>query len=320
MAHEIEIIDGKASMAWAGETPWHGLGTKVDPNLTPKQMLKAANLDWTVSKRDLFAVGEEAIRVPDHVALVRDSDNSIFSIISKEWEPVQNHTAFEFFTEFIEAGHMEMHTAGALHGGRMVWALAKVKESFSILKGKDKIESYLLFSNPHQYGKSIDIRLTPIRVVCNNTLTFSLGMKADTMMRLHHRQKFNAEAVKQTLGLASKKMTNYQKLAELMAKKNFTAEQVENYFHEVFPSSKEEKEGEEKKLSRPARLALSVLETQPGHELGAGTWWQAFNAVTFTVDHLLGHSDETRLASAWYGINRQRKADALQKASQMAMA
>ena len=73
---------------------------------------------------------------------------------------------------------MEMHTAGSLKGGQQVWALAKIKESFDVFGKEDTVESYLLFSNPHQYGKSIDIRFTPIRVVCNNTLTFSLNSHA----------------------------------------------------------------------------------------------------------------------------------------------
>ena len=71
-------------------------------------------------------------------------------------------------------------------------------------------------------------------------------------------------------------------------------------------------------MSRPAEQALAVLETQPGAEFGKGTFWQAFNAVTYTTDHLLGHSQETRLQSAWYGSNRQRKIVALEKAVEYA--
>lgn len=324
MSHELEIVNGEAQMAYAGEVPWHGLGTKVDPDLTPYQMLKAANLNWRVDKLPLTALtkNNESIEIPNHVALVRDSDSKVMSIISGDWEPVQNEEAFRFFNEFVFAGDMEMHTAGSLFDGKRVWALAKVKESFSLFNGKDVVESYLLFTNPHEYGKSIDVRFTPIRVVCNNTLTLSLSMHADTMVRLNHRRKFDPESVKKMLGIASKKLGTYKQVAELLASKNFTEKKLIKYLDEVFPHADNQKEasGKEKVLSRPARIAHDILETQPGNELGAGSWWQAFNAVTFATDHLLGHNDATRLQSAWYGANRIRKVTALEKAVEYAKA
>lgn len=326
MAHEIEFRNGKASMAWVGQTPWHGLGVKVDSDLTPNEMLKAANLDWKVKKLPLMCFDEEQsidkqlIRIPQNFALVRDVDQQPMGVISSGWEPNQNEDAFEFFHDFVKEGHMEMHTAGSLKNGKMVWALAKVKESFAVCKGKDRVDSYLLFSNPHEYGKSIDIRFTPIRVVCNNTLTFALQGNTDTMVRLNHRKKFDAEMVKQTMGLAHKKLTGYQKIAEILTKARYTEDSVKKFLNEVLPASPTEKENEEGKLSRPASIAYSVLETQPGNEFAKGSWWQAFNAVTFSVDHLLGHNPESRLNSAWYGTNRQKKAMALSKAHEYATA
>lgn len=329
MAHELEILEnGDASMAYAGEVPWHGLGTKVDPNLTPYLMLKAANLNWTVDKLPLTThrvnkktgVVQDLIPVPGDMALVRSSDNKVLTIVSEDWEPVQNYEAFKFFNEFVFAGDMEMHTAGSLKGGTLIWALAKVKKSFSLFKGKDEVETYLLFTLPHIYGRSIDVRLTPIRVVCANTMALSLSMKSDTMVRLNHRKKFNPENVKKLLGVADYKMNTYETVAKLLASKKFTDAKVQEYFNDVFPRGVEPEEGEEKKLSRPARVAYSVLETQPGHEMGAGSWWQAFNAVTYSCDHLLGHSKDTRLTSSWYGNNRNRKVEALKKAVEFAQA
>ena len=98
-----------------------------------------------------------------------------------------------------------MHTAGSLRDGEYVWALAKVKESFDVF-GEDTIDSYLLFSNPHKYGKSIDVRFTPIRVVCNNTLTMSLEAESKNSVRLSHRTEFNPDMVKETLGIAHREI------------------------------------------------------------------------------------------------------------------
>ncbi len=146
MAHMVE------TMAYAGETPWHGLGVQVPSDLSPAQMLEKAGLDWTVQKVPAFAdIGGAKTNV-GWSALVRSSDSEMLSVVSNDWNPVQNHEAFEFFHEYCAAGDMEMHTAGSLRDGQIVWVLAKIKESFELFKG-DTVESYLLFTNPHKFGQ-----------------------------------------------------------------------------------------------------------------------------------------------------------------------
>jgi len=315
MAHLVE------TMAYAGETPWHGLGVPVHNELTPDMMLKKAGLDWTVEKVPTFCEYKDELIPTSDYALIRSSDHKVLTTVSGEWEPVQNHQAFEFFNDFVMEGGMEMHTAGSLDGGKSVWALAKIKESFEIVSG-DRVEPYLLFSNPHTYGKCVDIRFTGIRVVCNNTLTMALKGTSDMMVRLNHRSKFDAEMVKNTLGMASKQMGTYVDVAKYLSTNKITTDTVTEYLREIFPSMSKndikEEYGADIPLSRPASQALEILETQPGHEYGAGSWWQAFNAVTYTTDHLLGHSADSRLKSAWYGQNRQRKIKALESAVEFA--
>ena len=320
--HDIERVevDGQKvySMAYSGDVPWHGLGQQVSNDLTPKQMLKAANLDWKVVKVPQFYTFKGKKQQTGQQALIRESDGHFLSNVSDDWCETQNATAFEFFDEFIEGGDMEMHTAGSLNSGTMVWALAKVKESFTVF-GKDKVESFLLFSNPHQYGKCIDIRFTPIRVVCNNTLTLSLSGKSDLMVRLNHRHPFDADKVKETMGIASRKLNQYKDMAQFLGKKKYTQESLGEYLMTVFPSNSKRKQ-EEGILSRPAQIAHDIVQTQPGHEYAEGTYWQAFNSATFTIDHLLGHNDNNRLYNAWYGPNRKRKVNALETAVKMAEA
>ena len=188
MSHEVEMINGQAQMAYAGEVPWHGLGTAVSYDLTPQQIQAKAGLDWTVDK-EVMVTGSGAT-VEGKKALVRSSDKKVLDVVGDNWNPVQNEEAFNFFSEYVLAGDMEMHTAGSLKDGQMVWALAKVKDSFDLFGG-DQVESYLLFSNPHQYGKSIDVRFTPIRVVCNNTLSLSLEMSSANATKMSHRKVFD---------------------------------------------------------------------------------------------------------------------------------
>lgn len=318
MSHEIENIDGVDQMAWAesGGTPWHGLGKRVGNDLTPIQMLEEAGLDWTVNPVELFAEVNGKKLPTKHAALVRDFDSRVMDVITDDWHPTQNIEAFEFFNDFIAAGDMEMHTAGSLKNGKIVWALAKVGESFELFGGRDKVDAYLHFTNPHQYGKSIDVRFTPIRVVCNNTLTLSLGLRSKSMVKVSHRRKFDGDEVKEALGIAKEKLAKYKEMAEYLSQRRYTNENIVEYFNRIFPLASVESE---KEMSKNADLALNTyLAEQPGAELGEGTWWQAFNAVTYMTDHIIGRNPDNRLQSAWYGANKGLKTRALETAVEMA--
>ena len=309
MAHEVE------TMAYAGELPWHGLGTEVSNDLTPIQMMQKAGVDWEVEQQKI--VTESGLEINDKVALVRTSDNTLLDVTGKDWKPVQNEEAFTFFSEFVAAGDMEMHTAGSLKEGRNVWALAKVKESFDVF-GEDRVDSYLLFSNPHQYGKAVDVRFTPIRVVCHNTLTFSLQSTSKNSVKVGHRTAFDADTVKETLGLASEKFAKYKEMAQFLGSRKISAESLIQYYNDVFPttSRKEEKTPVVvyDDLSKAAKMCYDALEVQPGAEFAAGTWWQAFNSVTYYTDHLQGRNSENRLHNQWFGYNQSKKVTAAEKA------
>jgi phage/plasmid-like protein (TIGR03299 family) len=315
MAHMVE------TMAYAGEVPWHGLGVKVPADLAPEQMLEKAGLDWTVQKIPAFAtINSTSINV-GRSALVRSSDHSVLDIVSNSWNPVQNAEAFEFFNEYCQAGDMEMHTAGSLRDGQIVWALAKVKESFDLFKG-DQVDSYLLFTNPHRFGQCIDVRFTPIRVVCNNTLTLSLEQRTKNSVKVNHRTVFDANSVKEQLGIATHKLQKYKEMAAFLGAKQYTNEKLKKYFSEIFPvlAYNKEKGPQRKEISKSASRALEVVNTQPGAQYAEGSWWQAFNAVTYLTDHEIGRSADTRLQSAWFGANKNLKVKALETAVEYAEA
>ena len=285
--------------------------------------MEKAGVDWKVEKVPTYADfnGE---KIPTGMeALVRDSDNKILTQVGKNWEPCQNEVAFEFFNEYCLEGDMEMSTAGSLKGGKMVWALAKVKESFDVLKG-DQIDSYLLFSNPHEYGKSIDIRFTPIRVSCMNTLAMALKGTAITGAKLNHRKVFDANHVKTTLGLAHEKFEQYKELSQFLASKKFSAESLIEYYNEVFPRTYQGKNPpvvkEFKDLTANGQKAFEVLDSQPGAQFAKGSWWQALNSVTYLTDHVMGREADSRMTSAWFGANQNRKQTAVSKAIEFAEA
>ena len=317
MAHELEIVNGVAQMAYRASkgAPWHKLGTPVGDDLTPEQIMKAAGLDWEVTKVDTFLEWNGEMRPTGRQALVRETDGKLLTEVGPDWNPVQNSEAFAFFTDFVAAGDMVMDTAGSLRDGQIVWALADVKDSFTLFGG-DEVKGYLLFSNPHQYGRSIDIRFCLERVVCNNTLTMALNEQGQRSVKINHRTKFDADNVKKILGLSHNKLETFKEAAEFLGSKQYIKSDLETYFGNIFGESKKE----DKKLARTAEKVMDLIETQPGAEYQKGSWWQAFNAVTYAVDHELGRSADTRMTSAWFGTNAKKKVDALNLAVEMAEA
>jgi len=315
MSHEVE------TMAYADALPWHGLGVKVHNDLSPQQMMQKAGVDWKVHEVESFVEFNGTKMPTGQKSLIRETDGKILTNVGENWHPCQNETAFEFFQDYVAAGDMEMHTAGSLKGGQYVWALVKVKESFDLFGG-DQVDSYMLFSNPHVYGKSIDVRFTPIRVVCNNTLTFALNGEVNRAVKINHKSEFNTDMVKDQLGIAHEKFAKYKEMAEFLGSRPFSVENMLNYYNEVFPltSGSNEDEVIYETLSGQAKNCVDNLQTQPGAEYAEGSWWQVFNAATYVTDHIHGRNADNRLHSQWYGQNQLRKIKAAEKAVEYANA
>ena len=312
------------TFAYTGQEPWHGLGTKVDGNLSAAEMLSAAQLDWEVGKFDTsFRVGKPGEKGNTTIktgqqALVRLTDNKVLSpSVGPNWEPIQNAQAFEFFHEFVESGKMTMETAGSLRDGRIVFGLAKVGEDFELFGG-DRVESYLLFSNSHQYGDTAKVDFTPIRVVCNNTLVMALSKKSSRAVTIDHRTAFDPARVKELMGIAHFKLDAYKQAAQHLGSKKASKDDVIEYFKTVFPLAIKDPAEAKKEMSNNAKRAIEVLDAQPGAEFAEGTWWQAFNATTYMADHMLSKDADTRLFNSWLGGVRDLKMKAMDLALQRA--
>ena len=309
------------TMAYAGQSPWGDIGTQVSNDLSPQQIMEKADLNWSVDKVKTYA-DYQGEKIPTGLeALVRSSDNKILTQVGKNCEPCQNETAFEFFNEYCLEGGMDMESAGSLKGGKMVWALAKIKESFDVVKG-DQVDSYLLFSNPHEYGKSIDVRFTPIRVTCMNTLAMAIKGSAVNGMKVNHRKAFDPQIVKETMGIAHEKFEQYKEVAKFLSKKRFDAQSLIQYYNEVFPRTYKGKDevivSAYDDLTTNGQKAFDVLQSQPGANFAQGSWWQALNSVTYLTDHVMGREADSRMTSSWFGANANRKAVAVSKAIEFA--
>lgn len=333
MSHEVE------SFAYTGEKPWHGLGVRVGGSLTPKEMLVAAKLNWEVLKEPLTYKGPNGSDLPvkGHYAICRKSDGRLYAVVKSEaWEPVQNHAAIEIFDKFVKEGNMTMETAGSLFNGQIVFVLAKLAAGFTLSQSSDSVESYMLFTNPHRYGQAVSVRLTPVRVVCNNTLTWSLSMASEFDYRVPHNLRFNPSAVSDTIHRVHINLNRYKEQAELLSSKRYSEESLVEYINRVIPrkrptdaqfgetSIERIDESLEQDLNEPLRgnalKVLEMVEDQPGHRYFPGTYWNAFNAVTHFVDHHVGEKEERRLYNAWYGGHRTLKNRALKLAVEFAKA
>lgn len=304
MAHLVE------TMAYAGETPWHNTNCKKVPaDLTPLQFLEAAGCDWEVEKVPTFYQHKGESKYTGNFAVVRDTDSKILTEVGPEWQPVQNRQMAEFFHDFVMDNEISIETGGSLKDGKIVWFLGKTKEAFELFKGEDVIENYLLFSNYHQFGFSTDIRNTDVRVVCHNTFSAAHTKGNANAIKFHHRHHFDVEDAKTALKKAKNSQQTYKEKAEYIASRPFNPGDPMDYFRKLFPT-----DSANKAYSRNAALCNDLMDTQPGAALGEGTWWQAFNAVTYAVDHKIGRDYDKRMTSAWYGDNREVKSKALELA------
>lgn len=324
MAHAIE------TMAFTNEVPWHGLGNKVDQAPDVDSMLKLAGLDWSVSLRPSF-VGQltdpsddkSAIRYDldrNNHYLVRDMDQKILSKVGSQYKPIQNKDAFKFFKEFVEAGSAKMETAGSLLGGKMVWGLASLQQSFK-LKGDDEVKGYVLVASPHELGKSFIVKLTTVRVVCNNTLTMALNSRGKNEFRMSHSTKFDdfmVERAKETIGVARDQMTQFEKDANILRNINMNWDDCVKILAPVYQPANEVKDiinDWDDTATKTMKELKEAMYRAPGAI--PDNAWGLLNAVTYHADHIAG-TDAKRLHNAWVGYTANRKQQVMEKLLQLA--
>lgn len=322
MAHEVE------TMAYANAVPWHGLGTKVDPNISIEEMLKAAGLDWEVEMRPMYVRDSNGliVPVPRRTALVRKSDDRVLTVASNNWKPLQNKDALEFFREYTESGGARLETAGSLRGGKIVWALAKINKDFTIRGTADSTKGYILLSSPHEVGYRIKARTTTTRVVCANT--FAMAERDAVAYSQGHMTDFNAAAAKASIQLAVDQIAILEREANLLAEKTMSERDVARFYSRLLqPVNLTEDDMTEAKhvqqlLEDPKTRNKSFEGVWESYENGPGatpgTMWGAFNGITHWADHTVGRSQEARLNSAWFGDRAVLKQKAYTQLLEMA--
>jgi phage/plasmid-like protein (TIGR03299 family) len=330
------------TMAFAGEVPWHGLGVPVDDTMTPEEMLEAADLDWTVSKRPAYTIDSPTwsedvglLNAEGHHFIVRDTDSRVLSACGEDYVPFQNAETFRFFKKFVSNGEMKMETAGSLKDGQDIWGLAKLESSFE-LPGGDRVEGFLLINSPHVSGKALTIMFTPIRVVCANTMALALNSEGKRF-RVLHLQAFDDDIMKaaeEALGISETKMAEFQEQTTFLSDKQAKPIDVQKFIAELLqPELLIERAKLDiandvpfsEQFNKTAEQVHDAIALSPGADLKSakGTWWGALNGVTYVMDHTKRESERVKggaLYSSWLGPNAATKRRALDLATEYAKA
>lgn len=219
------------NMFYVRETPWHGLGTRVMEAPGSKEALALAGLDWNVIQESIYTEQNEAIE--GYKVNIRSSDRKVLGVVSERYKIVQNQEAFAFTDGLLGEG-VRYETAGSLQNGKRVWILARLPHEY-IISG-ERITPYLVFFNSHDGTGAIKAALTPIRVVCQNTLNLALSTAKRSWSMIHTGNiQDKMQEAKNTLFLAEQYMDSLGKEFESLRKKKITEQQVKEYIEILLP-------------------------------------------------------------------------------------
>ena len=295
-----------------GPSPWHNLGTELNHPKTAREAIEMAGLNYTVVKKPLEL--KPGLK-QDAYATVRTDTNDVLGFVNKSYKPIQNIDAFTFFDALVAENEAIYETAGVLGKGECIWILAKLPGYINV-RGNDIVNKYLLLTNSHDGNSHVRVKLTPIRVVCNNTLTSALQGAGEVQISHTPNAVQDLEQATTLLGLSNYLYEQLSAMFNGMAARKITEEQLREYVQALVPDNEEAEN-----TARTEKIRNSVLqlhESGQGAHLARGTLWGAFNSVAEYTDHMmLGEDSTTRLNSIWFGRGEQLKLKAFHLAQQM---
>lgn len=220
------------SMMYVGRrAPWHGLGTSVAEAPTSKEALVLSGLDWTVVQKELKTT--DGITIPNYRANVREKDNQVLGVVTDRYKVVQNEEAFAFTDALLGEG-VRYETAGSLQGGKKTWILARLPHQY-IISG-DEITPYLVFMNSHDGTSGIRVAMSPVRVVCQNTLNLALNTAKRSWSTIHCGDiNGKLDDAKNSLLFANQYMSELGRTIDKLNSQKLSDQQVYEYIDALFP-------------------------------------------------------------------------------------
>jgi phage/plasmid-like protein (TIGR03299 family) len=313
VAHDLETQNGKTSFASFREPAWHGLGTVFTEEKTTAEMLQAASLNgWNVRLEDLETPSHlTSDKAYQYVLRTNPTDNTqtdILGVVGERYHPMQNEDLFSFGDNILDGGG-RWETAGSIKGGRVVFgALALERETVLDPTGvADKVKTYLLINTSHDGSIAIQASITPVRVVCANTLNLALnttrkknGIKQSFKIRHTQTAQGKIQVARETLGLAHKYMDSFDVMANAMIQQEVSAKMFNDIILAAYPKPEKDSKGAFKKWENKVDV-INDIYTGEFNGMIAGNAWGAFNALTERLDwhrSARGGSNESILASA----------------------
>jgi len=313
MAHDLESQNGKASFASFREPAWHGLGTVFTEEKNTTEMLEAANLNgWNVRLQDMeipsTLTSDKSYQYVLRTNPTNNTQTDVLGIVGERYVPLQNEDLFSFGDNILDGGG-RWETAGAIKGGRVVFgSLALERETILDPTGvADKVKTYLLINTSHDGSIAIQASITPVRVVCANTLNLALNQKkkkngVKQSFKIRHTQTAEGkiQIARETLGMANAYMDEFDIMAKAMIEKEVSAKQFNDIILAAYAKPDKDTKGAVKKWENKVDI-INDIYTGEFNGMIAGNAWGAFNALTERLDwyrSARGGSNESILASA----------------------
>jgi phage/plasmid-like protein (TIGR03299 family) len=320
----IDETTGRAAIAYAGQTPWHGLGRQLTAGASIDTWTEEAGLAYTVLSSDVLyntPATSEPQAWPERKVLHRSDTGAPLAVVSKDYNVVQPAQVMDFFRKLADIGGFQMETAGALSHGRRVWALASVGEGAPVVDG-DVVKPYLLLGTSYDGTMATVAKFTAIRVVCNNTITPAVNSTQDEInkgyikssVRVLHSERFDADAVRLQLGIVSNQFERFLVQSRQLAGVPMSTEQADAFIQELLKPYHASAVAINESRAYKRIMDLFANRKAIGADIAgvSGTRWAALNAVTQLVDHERGRGTNTRLESAWFVTGAAMKNRALE--------
>ena len=271
---------------------WHGLENPFNGAMTAKEALTTAGIDWRVDQAPVFVDGKE---VPGFKANIRSKDSLVLGFVSDVYRPIQNYEAFDFVDEIIGNGEAKYHSAGCLFNKydrpTRIFITAQLKPL--TLMG-DKIDNYLVFSHSHDGLNAVKVFVTPVRVVCNNTLTLAQDSavkdkKASRFWSTKHTGdiKHKLQIAQQTMKLYEEYISAIPVIAESMNSINLYPEEEAMFIEALFPD--DGTQGKSRMSQNAETMRNEIMKCynfKHDIERFRGTAWGMYQAVTDIVEHI----------------------------------
>jgi phage/plasmid-like protein (TIGR03299 family) len=303
MAHELDMSNARANMAYVNAVPWHGLGQRLTEDADIDTWQREAGLNFTAVKAPVrFNVnGDQRVMNGRHV-LYRDDTGEALGIVSNDYREVQPKDVMDFFRDITTAGGFQMETAGSLYGGRKIWALARVSDGAPIV-GDDVVRPYLMMATSFDGSLATTCKFTAVRVVCNNTISIALNRAGETdenRVRVVHHRAFDAEQVRAQLGIYTNAWERFMIDMRRLADRKMNGEAADDFLIQLFRKEAEATADVRDGKAYRAIMALFDQSATIGDDRSKSAW-NMLNAVTEFVDHSAGRLQDRRLESAWFG-------------------